>query len=194
MTDSLWKRISIWISPIGLALTISGSLEPLITLAKISKFLISKWQNLLNEVWNKILSIFEIKISILFSEFLSVFIFLSILSITSSPLFKINRHYGSLTSYRAAVLFSAFNSLFFLIYIYTVGTRFNNHSSEIQIFDKFIESDFIAFVLCVPIVFFCLYCAYQRILFSKFVSALLVLLLIFILDKFLFALEVIKNA
>lgn len=194
MVTRFWKRLSTWLSPIGLALTIAASLDPLIILAKLSELILLKWQEFLNYIWNIIFELIDIKISFLFSEFLSVFIFISFLGLLSSSLFIKNKQYELFTNKIKTIIFTLFNLMFFSLYTFTVGIRFNEHSYSYIIYGKEVELEIIALILFFSLTFVCIYVSYQKVLFRKFLTSLFVLVTIIFLDRMLFFFEGIKNA
>jgi hypothetical protein len=59
----LKQRYLAWIGITGLALTVTGSLEPLIKLGNIVHFVVENWRSLTGFVWNSLFSIFDVKLS-----------------------------------------------------------------------------------------------------------------------------------
>jgi hypothetical protein len=74
-----------WIGVVGLALTLTGSLEPLIKLGNVVHFVIENWRALTGTLWDGLASLLDVKLSPMSVAFLNGGLFALAIEIASFP-------------------------------------------------------------------------------------------------------------
>ena len=185
LLSTLYKSLFMYISAIGLALTLLEGLEPLVKLSKFAKLLLGHWEDIIVTFWTNFFFFIKLDLSLEVYEALTASIFFLSLGVFSSPYIielikKVPLKEFSLWNIRLSYLF---NILFLLGFSILNLTKFYETNIEVSAFLEILVWSGPFLIFSYSLFFVSVKIAIAPLLRKKISISLVILFTIILLDK-----------